>query len=105
MKIAPDLERRIADNVESGLYHSANEVIAEALRLLEQRDRRYAERLATLRADVAKGLREADSGALLDGEEVMDRLDARFAERDGALGAAIASRPSPPTASMPSPPT
>ena len=45
--------------MDSGLYVSASEVLREALRLLEERDRLYAVRLEGLRAEIKKGL---DSG-------------------------------------------
>ena len=54
--LARELERRIAEKVESGLYANASEVVREGLRLLKDRDQRE------LRADVRAGFDAADRG-------------------------------------------
>ncbi|MBZ0159057.1 MAG: type II toxin-antitoxin system ParD family antitoxin, partial [bacterium] len=41
ISLTPQLEKLVKNKVESGLYGSASEVIREALRLLEERDRRH----------------------------------------------------------------
>jgi len=71
------LEVLIRRKVESGEYVSANEVVHEALLLLEARDQSRAERLAALRADIQQGLDEADRGDVVDGEAVFQRLLAK----------------------------
>jgi putative addiction module CopG family antidote len=50
---------RIRAKVESGSFASADEVIEQALGLLEDREREYGE---WLRAEVAKGQASADAG-------------------------------------------
>jgi antitoxin ParD1/3/4 len=59
VSLTPQLEELIKKKVDSGLYGSASEVMREALRLLEERDRIHAIRLEELRAEIRKGL---DSG-------------------------------------------
>jgi antitoxin ParD1/3/4 len=59
ISLTPQLEDLVKRKVESGLYVSASEVLREALRLLEERDRLKAIRLEELRAEIKKGL---DSG-------------------------------------------
>jgi antitoxin ParD1/3/4 len=59
ISLTPQLEELVKKKVESGLYGSASEVMREALRLLEERDRIHAMRLEELRAEIKKGL---DSG-------------------------------------------
>lgn len=49
-------ERLVQEKVESGRYHSASEVIRDALRLLEERDRMNEAKLEVLRADIREGL-------------------------------------------------
>ena len=49
--LAPELEAMIRQRVESGRYNNASEVVREALRLLEER-----ERLEHLRSLLAVGL-------------------------------------------------
>jgi antitoxin ParD1/3/4 len=60
ISLTPQLEELVKRKVDSGLYVSASEVMREALRLLEERDRLNVMRLEELRAELKKGL---DSGA------------------------------------------
>jgi len=59
ISLTPQLEELVKRKVDSGFYVSASEVMREALRLLEERDRFNAMRLEALRAEIKKGL---DSG-------------------------------------------
>lgn len=59
VSLTPQLEDLVQKKVASGLYGSASEVMREALRLLEERDRVHALRLEELRTEIRKGL---DSG-------------------------------------------
>ena len=59
ISLTPQLESLVKNKVESGLYGSASEVIRDALRLLEERDRGQFLRAQELRAEIKKGL---DSG-------------------------------------------
>ena len=59
ISLTPELEKFVQDKVASGRYHSASEVIREGLRLLEREEQVRDVRLATLRAEIQKGL---DSG-------------------------------------------
>jgi antitoxin ParD1/3/4 len=54
VQIAPDLEAIIRDKVETGGYADADAVLREAMRLLEDRDRRQAWLLQAL-AEGEKG--------------------------------------------------
>jgi putative addiction module CopG family antidote len=40
LSLAPELERQIQAKIDSGAYASADEVVREALQLLDERDRR-----------------------------------------------------------------
>ncbi|GIW05067.1 MAG: hypothetical protein KatS3mg059_1687 [Thermomicrobiales bacterium] len=57
VSLTPELEELIRRKVASGMYGSASEVVREALRLLEERDR-----LAHLRAAIAAADAEAARG-------------------------------------------
>ena len=52
VSLTPELEQYIRAKVDSGRYLSASEVVREALRLLEQKDKRLEE----LRVEIQKGL-------------------------------------------------
>ena len=79
VSLTPELERLIHDRVSSGRYHSASEVVREALRLLEERDELRRLRLAELRTKVAAGLASLDRGEATDGESLFDELEASLA--------------------------
>ena len=71
--LTPELERLVAEEVASGHYTSASEVVREGLRLLfeEQRWRKEARR------KIAIGVAEAKAGKLLHGEQVITKLRRR----------------------------
>ena len=57
VSLSPELEKIVTEKVASGRYASADAVLGEALRLLEERDR-----LSKLRHDVALGIEQLDQG-------------------------------------------
>lgn len=59
ISLTPRLEAMIREKVETGLYGNASEVVREALRLMELRDRSHQSKLDDLRAAIQEGL---DSG-------------------------------------------
>ncbi len=78
VSLTPEMERLVAEKVNSGLYRSASEVLREGLRLLQARDDEQAARLQTLRRDIQEGLDELDRGESVPGEEAWNRIMARI---------------------------
>lgn len=72
VSLTPELEDLIQRKVESGLYISASEVIREALRLLQERDRVREVHLEQLRSELQLGLDQLQRGRSkpLDGRTV-----------------------------------
>ncbi len=66
ISLTPELEAYVNEMVRSGRFLSAGEVVREALRLLEERDRRKELDLAELREKVAAGLEQLDRGEAWD---------------------------------------
>ena len=62
VSLTPKLEKLVSKKVASGMYSSASEVVREALRLLEERDRLSALRLKELKRQVHAGVEQLDSG-------------------------------------------
>ena len=62
VSLPPELEARVRERVESGLYGSASEVIREALRLFEAYEGVRLSKLDGLRQDVAKGMEDVRAG-------------------------------------------
>ena len=64
ISLTPRLEKLVNQNVASGLYHSASEVIRAGLRLLIEQDEMKQQRLKELRHEITLGLDEANKGEL-----------------------------------------
>ncbi len=62
VSLTPALEDFVNRKVSSGRYGSASEVVREALRLLEDKDRVRETQLAELRGEVARGLEQLEAG-------------------------------------------
>jgi len=62
VSLTPELERLVHEKVNSGRYLSASEVVREALRLLEARDKLQAMRFEELRKEIRRGIDQADRG-------------------------------------------
>ena len=64
ISLTPHLEALVKQKVDTGLYNSASEVIREALRLLEEKERLNEIKLEALRNDIQKGLESGESTQL-----------------------------------------
>jgi len=82
ISLPPELERRVRQHVETGLYSSASEVIRESLRLFEAYQGVQAASLAALKADIAQGTADIAAG------RVRDASAADIAQRGRAILAA-----------------
>jgi antitoxin ParD1/3/4 len=69
------LERVVADLVKSGRYNSKSEVLREGVRLVQEREARFA----ALDAAIARGIAAAEAGRVKPVGEVFDRLEAKYA--------------------------
>lgn len=81
VSLTPELEKLVATKVRSGLYNSASEVIREGLRLLHERDELRTLKLQDLKTSIAAGVRQAEEGELVPGDEVFSRLRRRYPPR------------------------
>lgn len=62
VSLTPELEQLIHKKVETGRYLSASEVVREALRLLEERDKLQAMKFEEVRREIQVGIEQADRG-------------------------------------------
>lgn len=74
ISLKPEQEQFIQEKLRSGKYESIDELIAEALRLLEECDRYYEKWVEETRHKVAIGIEQADRGHVTDGKVVIARL-------------------------------
>lgn len=56
ISLTPELEKLVKNKLESGMYHTASEVVREGLRLLKDRDSFREVQLNELKADLDAGL-------------------------------------------------
>jgi antitoxin ParD1/3/4 len=85
VSLTAELEKLVQAKIASGRFHSASEVVEEALHLLEQQEIDRETDLRELRARMGDALASLDRGEWVDGEEFMqrmfDELDAKEAQR------------------------
>ncbi|MBI1987285.1 MAG: type II toxin-antitoxin system ParD family antitoxin [Nitrospinae bacterium] len=62
ISLPPELEKLVNEKVSSGMYHSASEVIQEALRLLKEQDALREFRMQEVRKEIAKGMEQSEQG-------------------------------------------
>lgn len=74
VSLTPQLTALVRRKVKSGLYGSASEVVRDALRLMEERDRDREERLSALREDIAAAMKRADPADYADPVDMFDTL-------------------------------
>jgi antitoxin ParD1/3/4 len=65
----------VQGQLSSGRYKNASEVLRDALRLMEERERRFA----TLDASIARGIADIEAGRVHDADDVFDELQAELA--------------------------
>ncbi|SIO23560.1 antitoxin ParD1/3/4 [Singulisphaera sp. GP187] len=62
VSLTPELEKYVDGKVQSGMYHSASEVIREGLRLLKEKEELHQRKLIELRREIQVGIDQADRG-------------------------------------------
>jgi antitoxin ParD1/3/4 len=82
ISLTKEFETYVTQKVESGMYHSAGEVIRDGLRLMKERDELHQSKLADLRNDIAIGINQADRGPTRTfNEETAARIKTRGRKR------------------------
>ncbi len=86
VSLTPYLEELVRDKVKSGLYNSSSEVVREALRLMDERDRLRDMRLEELRKEIQIGIDQVERGESTEYttetlHELFDDIRARGKER------------------------
>ncbi len=80
VSLTQELETLIAEKVKTGRYHSASEVVREALRLLEEQDELKEIRRKELRREIQKGVDDMKVGRYTtisnsnDAEQMIDKI-------------------------------
>jgi putative addiction module CopG family antidote len=75
--LRPELEALIQKDVERGPYQSADEFVAQAVRMPHEHEPWLADNRADIAAKIEHGFAQAERGELIDSIEVRARLDER----------------------------
>ncbi|NTW57292.1 MAG: type II toxin-antitoxin system ParD family antitoxin [Chlorobiaceae bacterium] len=62
VNLTPQLEEMVRQKVKSGMYTSASEVVREALRLMQEKERYQTVKIDQLRHDIRDGIHSGDPG-------------------------------------------
>jgi antitoxin ParD1/3/4 len=66
ISLTTELDNYVHQKVQSGLYHSASEVIREGLRLLKEQDALKSARLAQFEKELDLGIKQIESGEYIE---------------------------------------
>ena len=81
--LSPHFETFVRNQVESGRYNNASEVVRAGLRLLEDQQKQAELQLEAMKAAIAAGLA---SGPSITGDQVFDRLEAKYRAQAASVG-------------------
>ena len=73
--LTPELETLVQNKVKTGRYNSASEVVRDALRLFEQRERIRELQIRDIRKKIDDGWRSLERGEGIDGQEFFQALE------------------------------
>lgn len=74
ISLTPELERRISEKVDSGLYSTASEVVREALRRLFESEAERERLISQLNAELQEGIDQLDQGKSVSSAEAYRRV-------------------------------
>lgn len=73
--LTPELETLVQNKVKTGRYNSASEVVRDALRLFEQRERIRELQIRDIRKKIDAGWRSLERGEGIDGQGFFQTLE------------------------------
>ena len=76
-----EVKELVRAQIEAGHFQSVDEVVCEALRLLQEREDLFASHRDELRAQIAEGVAAEERGDLRDGGEAIADVRRRIDER------------------------
>lgn len=76
-----EIKELVRAQLESGRFQTVDEIVYEALRLLQEREELFAAQHETLHAQIAEGVAAEGRGELRDGAEAIAAVRRRIDER------------------------
>jgi antitoxin ParD1/3/4 len=83
--LTPELEALVQQELDTGHYDSAIDVITQGINLLRQQDDLSQEQLESLRHEAQLGWDAAERGELVDGPTAMAQIRANLKAKHGTL--------------------
>lgn len=80
LRIRPELEKLIHEDVERGPYSSVDDFVEEAVSQLHQQELWFAQNRAEIRSRIEEGAAQAKRGELIDADEVRCKIRAQMQE-------------------------
>ncbi|HLZ13013.1 MAG TPA: type II toxin-antitoxin system ParD family antitoxin [Candidatus Acidoferrum sp.] len=77
IRLKPEMEEMIRQDVERGAYRSADEFVEHAVKLLHEEEAWLAENGSEIRAKIEQGYASAQRGELLDSDRVRQEMEHR----------------------------
>ena len=77
IRLKPELEALIQQDVERGPYRSADEFVEQAIQMLHEQEQWLADNQAEISAKIEEGYASAERGDLLDPEQVRAQTNDR----------------------------
>ncbi len=86
VSLTPELEQFIYNQLESGKYASADEVIRAGLGLLAAQEHIYKGRFEELQREIILGIEASERGEIVDGETVFHELQQKLQQHRAQAG-------------------
>jgi antitoxin ParD1/3/4 len=77
IRLKPEMEEMIRQDVERGAYRNADEFVEHAVKLLHEEEAWLAENGSEIRAKIEQGYDSAQRGELLDSDRVRQEMEQR----------------------------
>lgn len=78
VELSPKLEALLKEKLETGRYQSADEIMREALQLLDEQDRFLTLQRDDIRSKIREGQESLRRNEGVDGESTFDRLESEL---------------------------
>jgi antitoxin ParD1/3/4 len=80
INLTPELEQMVRQKMRTGQYASECDVVLEALRLMDERDRLDSWRKEEIRAQIAAGVASLRAGRSVDGDAFFEELEREMSD-------------------------
>lgn len=80
--LTSELEKFVAEQIKSGHYRSADDVVAQSLGMLRAQEQFIREHVVELREKIAAGMEQIGRGETVDGKTAIQNLQAKLKQRE-----------------------